>query len=231
MRLECLTVTNDANVLSQVKSALDAYAALLDFRGDATSANELISRRHLDGVFVDCDDLVGGTEAVANVRRSTSNRETIVVAIVNGKTTVEAALDLGANFVLPKPVQANRLQSVLNIAIPKMERDHRRYFRYEIDLPVQLWDHSGQQFAAEMKNLSEGGLAVKTAAPIRLEGVVRVEFDLPSVEPRPFRAKAEIVWSDSFEMGLRFLYIDSELNSVFQRWLRFLEAKSQVVRV
>ena len=49
----------------------------------------------------------------------------------------EAALDLGANFALSKPLQQTRFRSVLDIAVPKMEREHRRYFRYNVDLPVR----------------------------------------------------------------------------------------------
>jgi CheY-like chemotaxis protein len=228
MRLECLMVSCDSTLLSQIKSGLYPHAASLDLRRDAASAIELVSRRHLDGVFIDCDDVAGGAETVAKVRNSRSNRETLIVAVVNGLTSVEMALNLGANFVLGKPIQEARLHGVLDIALPKMEREHRRYFRYEIDLPVQFRDQLGQSFAARMKNVSEGGLAVKTVLPVHLEGVIPVEFDLPSIEPQAFHAKAEVVWSDSFEMGLRFLYVEKDSGVAFQAWLRSLEAQSQV---
>ncbi len=221
-------VSCDSTLLSQIKSALHGHTVSLDLRQDAASAIELASRRHLDGLFIDCDNVIGGAEMVAKVRNSRSNRETLVIAVVNGLTSVEAALDLGANFVLGKPIPEARLRGVLDIALPKMEREHRRYFRYQIDLPVQLCDHIGQPVAARIKNLSEGGLAVKTTAPVHLEGVVRLEFDLPSIEPQTFHAKAEVVWRDSFEMGLRFLHVEKDSGVAFQSWLRLLEAQSLV---
>jgi hypothetical protein len=76
-----------------------------------------------------------------------------------------------------------------------------------------------------MKNVSEDGLAIKLVDPIRLEGVVIVEFQLPSVEPQTFHAKAEVVWSDSFVVGLRFLYIEKDSVVAFQTWLNSLEAQ------
>ena len=82
----------------------------------AASATELVSRRHLDGVFIDRDDIAGGAEVVVKVRNSRSNRETLIVAVANGLTSVEKALNLGANFVLCKPVQEARLRSALDIA-------------------------------------------------------------------------------------------------------------------
>jgi hypothetical protein len=77
-----------------------------------------------------------------------------------------------------------------------------------------------------MKNVSEGGLAIDLVDPLRFKGVVTVEFELPSVEPRAFRAKADVVWSDAFVMGLRFLYIDKDSGVALQMWLNSLEAQS-----
>ncbi len=199
----------------------------LDLRQYSASAIELAGRRHLDGLVIDCDDVAGGTEALVKVRNSRSNKETQIVAVVNGSTSVGTALDLGANFVLCKPIQETRLRSVLDIVLPKMECEHRRYFRYSIDLPVRFRNHLGQSSTARMKNVSEGGLAIKLVDPIHLKGVVPVEFDIPSIEPQAFHAKADVVWSDSFEMGLRFLYIEKNSGVALKSWLDLLEAQCQ----
>lgn len=108
-----------------------------------------------------------------------------------------------------------------------MECEHRRYFRYYVDLPARLRNHLEQSFAARVKNVSEGGLAIKLGNPVHLKGVVPVEFDIPSVEPQIFQAKADIVWSDSFEMGLRFLYIEKVSAIALKSWLTSLESQSQ----
>jgi hypothetical protein len=85
------------------------------------------------------------------VRSSRSNQETLIIAVLNGSTSAETALDLGANFVLGKPIEESRLRGVLDIALPKMEREHRRYFRYDIDLPVRFQNHLGQSFSTKAK--------------------------------------------------------------------------------
>jgi CheY-like chemotaxis protein len=225
MAIECLLVTCDSTLLAQIKSIINTHAASLHLRQDSASAIELAGRRHWDGLVIDCDDGDGGTETIAKVRSSRSNKEAVIVAVVNGTTSVETALDLGANFVLRKPIQEARLRSVLNIALDKMECEHRRYFRYAIDLPVRFRNHLGECFTGRMKNLSEGGLAIKLVDPMHLKGVVPVAFDIPSIEPQTFQGKAEVVWSDSFEMGLRFLYIEKESGVALKSWLRLLEAQ------
>ncbi len=218
-------MTCDTTLLRHVQAGLGKHGAALQLRQDSASAIELTSRRHLDGLVIDCDNVPGGTRALDELRRAPANRQTLVLAVVNGLTSAEEALDLGADFVLTKPIQETRLRGVLDIAIPKMEREHRRYFRYEVDLPVRFSNPLEQSFATRMQNISEGGLAIKLINPVRLTGVVLVEFDLPSVEPQAFQAKADVVWSDSFVMGLRFLYIEKHSGVALQAWLSSLEAR------
>ncbi|HXM24030.1 MAG TPA: PilZ domain-containing protein [Terriglobales bacterium] len=227
MGLDCLVVTCDPTLLGQIKANFSARGVSLDLRQDSVSAVELASRRHWDGLIIDCDDVAGGMEALVNVRSSRSNRETLIVAVLNGSTNRETALDLGANFVLCKPIEESRLLGVLDIALPKMEREHRRYFRYDIDLPVRFQNHLGQSFSTTMNNVSEGGMAIRLVDPVHLKGVVPVDFDIPSVEPQAFHAKADIVWSDSFAMGLRFLHIEKDCEVALQSWLSSLEAQLQ----
>jgi len=52
---------------------------------------------------------------------------------------------------------AARLRACLDMAVPQMEREHRRYFPHEIDLTVDLQLHRGPSFLAKMLNVSEGG--------------------------------------------------------------------------
>ena len=166
------------------------------------------------------------SQALDQLRNSAANKQTLILAVVNGSIGERDAIELGADFALNKPVQQTRLNNILELAIPKMEREHRRYFRYQVDLPVRFRDTLEQSFiTGSIQNISEGGLAIKLIAPIKLKGVVIVEFDLPSVEPQLFHGKAEIVWSDSFTMGLRFLYIGKDAAAYFHSWLNSLEAR------
>jgi DNA-binding NarL/FixJ family response regulator len=227
MGLECLILTADPSVLAEVRAGLAEYKTALQFRQDAASAIELASRRHLDGLVVDCDDVPGGADSLIQLRKTAANKQTLILALVNGKTSEQQALSLGADFAFSKPIQQSRLESVLEIAIPKMEREHRRYFRFEVNLPVQFSDAKGRSFAARITNLSEGGLAMRLNDPVRLTGVMILDFNLPSIRPQPFHGKAEVIWTDAFVMGLRFLYIEKESEIAFQNWLTSLEAQAR----
>lgn len=225
MDWQLLIVTGDPTLLDHVQASLGTRGAFLHLRQDSASAIGFVSRRHLDGLVVDCDDVPGGVQALPDLRTSPANKQTPILAVVNGLTGAQEALNLGADFALSKPIQQTRLRSVIDMAIPRMEREHRRYFRYDVDLPVLFRNPLGQSFTARMQNISEGGLAIKLIDPLKLTGVVIVEFELPSVERQAFHAKADVSWSDSFVMGLRFLYIEKHSEVVFQAWLSSLEAQ------
>src|ERR1700683_2157892 len=225
MGLECLIVTCDTGLIGHVQAGLGMHGASLQLRQDCASAIELFSRRHLDGVVIDCD-VPGGAKALPALRNAPANKQTTILAVLNGFTSAGEALNSGADFAISKPIQPSRLASILEVAVPKMEREHRRYFRYEVNLPVRFQTPVGQSFTGTMKNLSESGLAITLVSPLRVEGVVTVEFELPSGLPRTFRAKADVIWSDSFAMGLRFLYADKEHGVGLQAWLKSLEARN-----
>jgi CheY-like chemotaxis protein len=232
MSLNCLLLTSDATLLEVFRTGFSATGVELEMRRDAASAIELSTRRHLDGFVIDCDDVSGAADVLTEIRGSRSNKASVVVAVVNGTTSVSTAVDAGANFVLGKPVQDRQLRSLIEVAVPRMAREHRRYFRHKIDLPVDLLCHTGEMFTGKMftgkiMNVSEDGLALTHFGPAAIEGIVTVQFGLPSAEPQIFQAKAEVVWHDASAMGVRFLRIEPGSRSCFEAWLDSLEAQLQ----
>jgi ActR/RegA family two-component response regulator len=224
MAIECLLLTSDSSLVRAIGARFAERGIEILMRKDAASAVELSMRRHLDGFVVDCDDLPGGKEALRKIPANPANKRALMIAILGGRTTVSEAFEMGANFVLAKPVQDSRIYAVLDTAVPKMEREHRRYFRHEIDLPVELQVYTGQCFRAKMLNVSEGGFAVRIAEPLG-DGVLSVRFDLPSIEPTKFSGRAVVVWASNSLAGLRFLYIEPPCRVNFHAWLNSLEAQ------
>jgi CheY-like chemotaxis protein len=227
MGLSCLLLTSDAALLEVVRNSFSAVGVGLELRADAASALELAGRRHIDGFVIDYDDVRGATGALAKIRGSHSNKQSVVFAVLKGTTSVSAAVEAGANFVVGKPVQEPHLRSLLDLALPRMEREHRRYFRHRVDLPITLACPSGKPLAGKIMNVSEGGLAVTHFGPAAVEGTVTVQFQLPGTSAHIFLAKAEVIWRDAFAIGMRFLRIEPDCRPSFEAWLDSLEAQLQ----
>jgi AmiR/NasT family two-component response regulator len=225
MSLECLLLTQDADLLKAIKARFSELGLELLMRKDVASASELSARRHLDGFVIDCDDVPGGIEILNSVRRKRASRRPVVILVVSGRTSISEAFELGANFVISKPLEDGRLRTLLDLALPKMEREHRRYFRYHATLSVELELPTGESHPAKMSNISEGGLAIRIGVPLPEEALY-VEFDLPGTRPEKFRARAVAVWTCNSLVGLQFIHIEPRCRESFQAWLNSLEAQS-----
>ena len=169
-----------------------------------------------------------GLEVLTGIRHTSANRKkAVILAIVNGTTGISTAFDSGAQFVIGKPIDKGRLRPFLETAIPQMEREHRRYFRYPVELAVQLSPTLDEEISTGMVNVSEGGLAVSAGAVLKIDEIVTVKFEIPSLEPHPFSAKAQVVWSNGVRTGLRFLFIDQECRRGLESWLEMLACQEQ----
>ena len=225
--MQCLIVTQDPTLLAVVRGVFADLNIDLELRREAATAVDLCKARHLDGLVIDCDDIPGGGEALSNIRNSPSNKSATIFAVVNGTTSVESAGTLGANYVLRKPVEKERLRSFLDLALARMEREHRRYFRYPVDLPVELQTPTGETISVDLVNISEGGMAVRVNRKIELQGVLTIQLKLPSTEERTFNAKAVVAWTNPSLAGLRFLYVAAESELIFRSWMDTLEGQFQ----
>ena len=229
MRLQSLLVTQEHELLEMVRPALESSGLEVEVRADAASACEICERRHLDGFLIDCDDVPGGGQLLATVRGSGSNRMSTIFAVVNGKTSITQAMEEGANFVLGKPLARERFQAYLQMARVSMEREHRRYFRFAVNLPVRVYAGDETWAEGRMVNISEGGLALRLALGSALQGTVRLEFALPSLEPFTVQAKGEVVWGDTGGLlGIRFLYMGEDSQQRLQDWLTHLYAQMEL---
>ena len=93
-----------------------------------------------------------------------------------------------------------------------MGEGNRKVPRAELRIEIQY--HSGQEFlAAYTKNISGGGLFVRTSQPLPLNQVVALRFTLPGIN-RQFEIGGLVVWANSSPrsafpagMGVKFMAI------------------------
>ena len=104
MPLESLVVSRDPQVLGILQQAMEKFAIKVEICEGASSGAEILASEKFDAVVVDCDDLRGGLDMLDGMRKGQTNKTTIKFAILNGVTTTQKAFELGANFVMQKPI-------------------------------------------------------------------------------------------------------------------------------
>jgi len=231
-RLQLLIFSQDSNLVGLVRAALqDLGVAGSYFDTDSTRALDVLRSRHFDGIILDCTDLACAQEILTRIRRGPSNRQTPVIAIVNDVTDMRAIQSSGASFNVCKPVSPATLKAHLNKAFDAMQKEHRRYFRYAVSLPLFVGAEKEGFTSARLINVSEEGLAVLLQRSARLEGAVSLRFDLPSIDPYPVDAEGEIAWTDAEgRIGIKLSHMPAETRRKYDEWLDVLHSQHEFRR-
>src|SRR5256885_15931317 len=160
MAMNSLILSRDAEAIGLLRRVLGDNGISIEACTGPEQFKEILESRKFDAVFVDCDDVAGAGETLRQMRAVPSNRKTIGFAIVNGVTTLQQAFEMGANFVLDKPLSAERLARSLRAAQGLMAQERRRYYRHLVATPVHitLGAEVNEQIGTTL-NLSEGGFA------------------------------------------------------------------------
>ena len=218
MPLHALVVLGNSEELRVARQVFDSASILCQVGNNSEHAIELLNTRRFDAVVVDCDTLPGGKDVLQRLRNSPSSKRAMAFAVIDANTTVRQAFDLGANFVLDKPLTSERFSRTLRAAQGLMKREQRRYFRNSIETEAVVTLPEGAEHRCRILNLSEGGMAVHLPKPVPAATPVRVRFFLPG--GLRIEAKAEITWHKEKQgVGVRFVHMDPKMQRDLEQWL------------
>ena len=219
MQLESLLLSRDPEVIRVVQPALEKLSIDVEVCRGINSGQEILRTERFDAIIVDCDDLKGALGVLEGLRKSVSNRNSATFAIVNGSTTTQQAFNMGANFVLQKPISALNARRCFSAAVNFMMRERRRYFRHPVEMPATLSFGEGQKMKVTVTNLSEGGMAIFFRGPLPKGRVSTVSFNLPGAASA-LEPKVQVAWMDeSGHAGLRFMDVPREARVQLDAWL------------
>jgi len=219
MGLEALLLSRDVDVIRILQPALERLSIAVEVCNGASSGQEILRAEKFDAVIVDCDDLSGALDVLGSLRKSDSNKNSVTFAILNGGTTTQKAFQMGASFVLQKPISALNAKRCFSAAINFMIREQRRYFRHAVEIPATIEFSEGQRLKATMTNISDGGMAIFFRGPLPKGAVSTASFTLSGVASA-LEPKVQIAWMDeSGRAGLRFTDMPKESREQLDRWL------------
>jgi CheY-like chemotaxis protein len=178
-----------------------------------------ISRRKYDAFMVDCDDLASGPEVLRELRQGKSNRNCIAFALVNGRTSIQQAFEMGANFVLDKPISVDRFTRSVRAAQGLILRERRRYHRHLVKASGSILVDSGSEVPISITNISHGGISIECSRQLDEGGAAKLRFQLPGAK-HTLEVKGEVMWSTpEGKSGIRFQVISLDMKKELDQWL------------
>lgn len=210
-----LLVCDDSAAIQQLAEGLQQFAIATEVCVDVSMALRLLNRKKFEAVIVDFG-LAQAGEMLQQIRLSPSNRTAVTFAVTD--STRPSSFDIQPNFVMEKPLSTNLIGRTLKAAFGLIVRERRRSFRYPLQIPAAI-QANGEEVACYLVNISEGGMAIAEAPPLKPGAQVKVLFTLPGERLR-FKIDSEVCWYDEKDRaGLRWVVIPSEQKLILQQWL------------
>lgn len=220
MTLKALVLCSDEKIVRVLRRTLGDLDIALDLCANADAALRKLTRQRYEAIVVDCA-VDGSPGVLGGARSAPCNKQAVAVAIVDPVIGLRAIFDLGAHFVLYKPVSSERCKSSFRAARALMKSERRRNGRVAVQIPVSLENaKTGASMRVTTIDLSEGGMAVGIRGGHRPSGRWQISFKLPGTETTMV-VPAEFAWEGtSAQAGLRFLQASPNATIQLREWLK-----------
>ena len=217
MALESMVVSNDWDAISVLGSVLGNLHIGIHVDPVPESARQRMKKAKYDAIIVDCE-LDGAADLFRGLQAESSLKSSVPLAISGASLGIPELSELGARFVLQRPVSLEQAVRTLSAARNLMLRGRLRYFRYEVQIPVSL-TFGDKRDTVEITNISQGGIAVRSGGSLELHEPVRLRFDFPE-QDSSFEARGEVAWADeSNQAGIRFTEVTETHQRTLEQWL------------
>jgi CheY-like chemotaxis protein len=219
MNLKSLLLCSDEKIVRVLRRTLGDLDIGVEHCANAEIAVRQLTRERFEAIIVDCGGQ-GAADVLRNARSAPCNKRAVAVAILDPEKGVKSAFDLGAHFVLYKPVSSERAKSSFRVARALMKKERRRNARIPVQFSVEMSSpETGARFKVNTLDLGEGGLAVTLPRKGKPGSRWDLSFTLPGFSA-PLKVLAEFAWEGTgTQAGLRFQDPAPEVSHQLREWL------------
>jgi CheY-like chemotaxis protein len=220
MKLQSLVLCSDEKILRVLRRVLSDLEIDVEHVTEAEAAIRQLTRKRFEAVIVDCHREETAAHVLRSARSALCNKRAVAVAIIDGVQAVRSAFDLGAHFVLYKPISMERAKASFRAARALMKCERRRNIRIPVEIPVTLIFSGGDKQKTVTTDLSEGGMAVQLGKKSGGQtGSLKVLFTLPGTEHEA-ECAGEVAWQNAGRHGgIRFTDMKPETHREIKKLL------------
>ncbi len=213
-------------VVSQNAEDVQVLAQLLQKRKIEIEACESyeVARAHAGeqrfaGIIVDCANETEALELVASIRSGSVNSATLIVAIVEPEHETRELFERGVNFVMYKPITAERADESLKAAWSLLPQERRKSERTHVSTQASITFATTEDAPVPLLNVSEDGIAIHSQDKMPPPCRVYFQFTLPD-QPGAVKLAAEVIWQDwRGRVGLHFAHVPKASRRILNEWL------------
>ena len=218
MNLSSMIVSRDSQEISVLECILGSLHIDVYVETEPYRALARFLKTKIDALIVDCD-LPGSSELLQELQSPEMLSRTVPLLIMGAGPSVNDKQDTGALFAFQKPISVDQAVRTLSAARNTIVEGHLRYYRAGVKIPVSLQGTDSETVDAQVINVSQGGMLIRTRDSFADAAGLQVSFALPGGGSN-LKANAEVVWRDERGYhGIRFVKVPEPEQRTLQLWL------------
>jgi c-di-GMP-binding flagellar brake protein YcgR len=219
MNLKSLLLCSDDKIVRVLRRTLGDLDIGVELCASSEIALRKLTRERFEAIIVDCAG-PGAAAVLRSARTAPCNKRAIAVAILDPEIGLRSGFEIGAHFILYKPVSVERSKSSFRAARALMKKERRRNSRVSVNIPVEMTSReSDVHFKVHTTDLGEGGLAISLPRRSKPRGLWKLLFTLPGTA-KAVEVNAEFAWEGTGkQVGLRFQDPSPEVAGQLREWL------------
>jgi DNA-binding response OmpR family regulator len=217
MNLRSLLLSSDEKTVRVLRRVLSDMEILVDHCSQAETAIRKITRERFEAIIVDCANLEEAASVLRSAKAAPVNHRALSIALVEAPVGLRGGFEMGAHFVLHKPLSGERSRASFRAVRALMKRERRLQLRVAVQIPVTC--QGVHAYSAKTLDLCEGGMAIQFAGRIARETVLRFSLELPGLKDA-LDLYGELAWEgNSDQAGVRFKDITEQQRNTLRKWL------------
>jgi DNA-binding response OmpR family regulator len=217
MNLKSLLLSSDEKTVRVLRRVLGDLEIDVDHCSSADDAIRLITRQRFEAIIVDGVNAEESGNVFRGAKASPVNKRALGIVLVESTVGLKGGFEMGAHFVLHKPLAVERAKSSFRAVRALMKRERRQQLRLAVQIPVECFG-SGR-YKAKTVDLSEGGMAIQFSGRIPKENSLRFSLDLPGIDEK-IELQGELAWDGkSDQAGVRFKDATDDQLKTIRKWM------------
>jgi CheY-like chemotaxis protein len=218
MDLKALLLCSDEKIVRVLRRTLGDLDISVEHCTSSEIALRFLTRERFEAIIVDCAG-PGAAAVLRGARTAPCNKRAVAVAILDPGIGLRSAFEIGAHFMLYKPVSVERAKSSFRAARALMKKERRHNARVAVRIPVEMAGAEGARFKINTTDLGTGGLAVSLPRRSKAHGLWKLTFTLPGSK-KVSEVDAEFAWEgNGTQVGLRFQNPSVEFARELGEWV------------
>jgi len=217
MKLKSLLLSSDEKTVRILRRVLSDLEIDVEHCRAADDAIRQITRQRFEAIIVDATNAEEASSVFRGAKAAPVNKRALGIVLVESPVGLKGGFEMGAHFVLHKPLAVERAKASFRAVRALMKRERRLQMRVAVQIPVECYG-SGR-YKAKTLDLCEGGMAIQFTGRVAKESPLRFSLDLPGMDGK-LELHGELAWEGNGDhAGVRFKDATDEDRSILRQWL------------